>query len=49
MESTGIYWQPVWRVLQPDFSLKLANPYFIKQLPGRKSDVKEESILILSN
>jgi transposase len=41
MESTGICWMPVWRVLQPDFSLKLASPYFIKQLPGRKSDVKD--------
>jgi hypothetical protein len=41
MESTSIYWQPVWRTLQTDFSLKLANPYFIKQLPGRKSDVKD--------
>ena len=41
MKSTSIYWKPVWRVLQPDFSLKLANPYFIKQLPGRKSDVKD--------
>jgi transposase len=41
MESTSIYWIPVWRVLQSDFSLKLANPYIIKQLPGRKSDVKD--------
>jgi len=41
MESTSIYWMPLWRVLQSDFSLKLANPYFIKQLPGRKSDVKD--------
>jgi hypothetical protein len=41
MESTGIYWIPVWRALQSDFSLKLANPYFIRQLPGRKSDVKD--------
>jgi transposase len=41
MESTSIYWIPVWRILQPHFSLKLANPYFIKQLPGRKSDVKD--------
>jgi transposase len=41
MESTSIYWMPVWRTLQSDFSLKLANPYFIKQLPGRKSDVKD--------
>ena len=41
MESTSIYWIPVWHVLESDFSLKLANPYFIKQLPGRKSDVKD--------
>ena len=41
MESTSIYWIPVWRTLQSDFSLKLANPYFIKQLPGRKSDVRD--------
>jgi transposase len=41
MESTSIYWMPVWRILQPHFSMRLANPYFIKQLPGRKSDVKD--------
>jgi transposase len=41
MESTSIYWMPVWRILATNFSLKLANPYFIKQLPGRKSDVKD--------
>lgn len=41
MESTSIYWMPVWHILSSDFSLKLANPYFIKQLPGRKSDVKD--------
>jgi transposase len=41
MESTSIYWMPVWRTLCPKFSMKLANPYFIKQLPGRKSDVKD--------
>jgi transposase len=41
MESTSIYWMPIWRVLENDFSLKLVNPYFIKQLPGRKSDVKD--------
>ena len=32
---------PVWRVLENYFSLKLVNPYFIKQLPGKKSDVKD--------
>jgi len=41
MESTSIYWMPIWHVLESDFDLKLANPYFIKQLPGRKSDVKD--------
>ena len=41
MESTAMYWIPIWRVLEPHFHLKLVNPYFIKQLPGRKSDVKD--------
>ena len=41
MESTSIYWMPIWRILDTDFSLTLTNPYFIKQLPGRKSDVKD--------
>ena len=41
MESTAVYWIPIWRVLEPHFHLKLVNPYFIKQLPGRKSDVKD--------
>lgn len=41
MESTSIYWIPIWRVLEGCFDLKLVNPYFIKQLPGRKSDVKD--------
>ena len=41
MESTSIYWMPIWHVLESDFDLTLANPYFIKQLPGRKSDVKD--------
>ena len=41
MESTSIYWMPVWRVLEPYFALRLVNPFFIKQLPGKKSDVKD--------
>lgn len=41
MESTGVYWIPIWRILQGHFDLKLINPYFLKQLPGRKSDVKD--------
>jgi transposase len=41
LESTGIYWIPIWRILQGHFDLKLINPYFIKQIPGRKTDVKD--------
>jgi transposase len=41
MESTGVYWMPVWRALEDDFDLLLVNPYFIKQAPGRKTDVKD--------
>jgi transposase len=41
MESTSVYWIPVWRALESDFELKLVNPYFIRQLPGKKSDVKD--------
>lgn len=41
MESTAVYWVPVWNELCEHMSLWLANPHFIKQLPGRKSDVKD--------
>lgn len=41
MESTGVYWVPVWNELIESMELRLVNPYFIKQLPGRKSDVKD--------
>lgn len=41
MESTSIYWIPIWRVLVDSFDVKLVNPLFIKQLPGRKSDVRD--------
>ena len=41
MESTSIYWIPIWRVLEGSVKLHLVNPYFIKQLPGKKSDVKD--------
>lgn len=41
MESTSIYWMPIWRVLEKSLNLHLVNPYFIKQLPGKKSDIKD--------
>jgi transposase len=42
LESTGIYWIPVWNILEEmGFDLMLVNPFLIKQMPGRKSDVKD--------
>jgi len=41
MESTGVYWKPVWHVLEEEFELVLANAAHIKNVPGRKSDVND--------
>ena len=41
MEATGVYWKPVWHVLEGEFELILANPLYIRHVPGRKSDVNE--------
>ena len=42
MESTGVYWKPVWHILADgQFELVLANAAHIKGVPGRKSDVKD--------
>lgn len=41
MESTGIYWLPIFNVLDEDFNLVLANARNIKNVPGRKTDVKD--------
>jgi transposase len=41
MEATGVYWKPVWHVLEPICALVLANPAHIKNVPGRKTDVKD--------
>ena len=41
MENTSVYWRPVWKRLASVCEQKLVNPYFIKQLPGKKSDVKD--------
>jgi transposase len=40
MESTGVYWKPVWHALEGQFELLLANPMHVRNVPGRKSDVK---------
>jgi transposase len=39
MEATGVYWKPVWHILEGDFTLVLANAQHIKTVPGRKTDV----------
>jgi transposase len=41
MESTGVYWKPVWNLLEGDFALLLANARHIKAVPGRKTDVRD--------
>jgi hypothetical protein len=41
MESTGVYWQPVFNLLEGSFAVVLANAHHIKAVPGRKTDVKD--------
>ena len=41
MESTGVYWRPVYAVLEPRFEPLLVNARHVKHLPGRKTDVKD--------
>jgi transposase len=41
LEATGVYWKPVWHLLEGHFDLTLANARQIKNVPGRKSDVRD--------
>jgi transposase len=41
MEATGVYWKPVWHLLEGNFQLVLANAQHIKNVPGRKTDVND--------
>ena len=41
MESTGVYWRPVYAVIEPCIELLLVNARHVKHLPGRKTDVKD--------
>jgi transposase len=41
MEATGVYWKPVWHVLEGHFELVLANAAHVKNVPGRKTDVSD--------
>lgn len=41
MESTGVYWKPIWNILEGGFTVLLVNARHIKQVPGRKTDMKD--------
>lgn len=45
MEATGVYWKPVWHVLEGSFDLILANAQHVRNVPGRKSDVNDATWL----
>ena len=45
MEATGVYWKPVWHVLEGTFELVLANVQHVRNVPGRKSDVNDATWL----
>jgi len=45
MEATGIYWKPVWHILEGSFKLTLANAAHVKNVPGRKTDINDATWL----
>jgi transposase len=45
MEATGVYWKPVYYVLEQGFTVLLVNPAEVKRLPGRKTDVSDCALL----
>lgn len=41
MESTGVYWKPVYNILEGQFELLVVNAQHLKAVPGRKTDVRD--------
>ena len=41
MESTGVYWKPVWNILEERYTILLVNAQHVKAVPGRKTDTKD--------
>lgn len=41
MESTGVYWKPIFNILEGHFEILLANAHHLKNVPGRKTDIKD--------
>jgi transposase len=45
MEATGVYWKPVWAILEDEFDCLLVNARHVKQVPGGKTDVSDAAWL----
>ena len=41
MESTGVYWKPIFNLLEGSFTVWVWNAQHVKNVPGRKTDVKD--------
>jgi transposase len=41
MESTGVYWKPIYHILEGRFTVVLVNAQHLKRVPGRKTDVTD--------
>jgi transposase len=46
MESTGVYWKPIFHVLEERFAVILANAAHVKAVPGRKTDIRDSEWLL---
>jgi transposase len=40
MESAGVYWKPIFNILEDCLDIVLENPQYLKKVPGKRSDVK---------
>lgn len=45
VESTGIYWKPIFNIFESDFDVSLVNAQHVKNVPGRKTDIKDSEWL----
>ena len=45
MEATGVFWKPIWAILEDDFDCLLVNARHVKQVPGRKTDCQDAAWL----
>jgi transposase len=41
MESTGVYWKPIFNILEAQFEILLANAHHLRNVPGRKTDIRD--------